>query len=143
VPRPPLAVSLATISRLPRYARLTAGLLRDPEVPKRSKVALTAGLAYLLSPIDLVPGLIPVIGQLDDVLAVLLGVRLALAALPERVRADHLLRAGLTADQLDADLNVARQMLTWAAGSVLRRSVGLVGGVAGRVVDRGLRGLRG
>jgi hypothetical protein len=59
------------------------------------------------------------------------------------VRADHLLRAGLTSDQLDADLNVARQMLTWAAGSVLRRSVGLVGGVAGRVVDRGLRGLRG
>lgn len=140
--RPPLAVSIATIARLPRYARLTAALLRDPEVPKRSKVALTAGLAYLVSPIDLVPGLVPVIGQLDDVLAVLLGIRVALAALPERVRTDHLVRVGLTADQLDADLNVARQMLTWAATSVVRRSAGVVGRLAARVLGSGARVVR-
>ena len=53
-------------------------LLGDPSVPRRSKVAIVALLAYLALPFDLVPDFIPVAGQLDDVLAVALVLRATL-----------------------------------------------------------------
>ena len=50
-------------------------LLADPEVPRRRKVALVVLVAYLASPIDLVPDFLPGIGQLDDALAIALVLR--------------------------------------------------------------------
>jgi uncharacterized membrane protein YkvA (DUF1232 family) len=51
---------------LPNLARLFHGLLRDPRVPARSKILVAIGLAWIASPIDLIPEFIPVIGPLDD-----------------------------------------------------------------------------
>jgi uncharacterized membrane protein YkvA (DUF1232 family) len=45
-------------------------LVRHPRVPRRHKLLLIALLAYLASPIDLVPDFIPVVGHLDDALLV-------------------------------------------------------------------------
>jgi uncharacterized membrane protein YkvA (DUF1232 family) len=45
-------------------------LLRDPRVPRRAKVAVLLLIPYLVSPIDLVPDFIPVLGQLDDAILV-------------------------------------------------------------------------
>ena len=60
-----------------------AGTSRRAERLSRSRqAALVAGAVYLVSPIDLVPGFIPVAGQLDDAVAVLLALRLALGGLP-------------------------------------------------------------
>jgi uncharacterized membrane protein YkvA (DUF1232 family) len=50
-------------------------LRRDPRVPRRAKVAVTLAGLWLLSPIDLVPEFLPVIGPLDDVLVVALALR--------------------------------------------------------------------
>jgi uncharacterized membrane protein YkvA (DUF1232 family) len=50
-------------------------LLRDPRVPRRSKLALGLLVPYLVSPIDLIPDFLPVIGQLDDALLVVLVLR--------------------------------------------------------------------
>ena len=50
-------------------------LLADPDVPRRRKVALVVLVAYLASPIDLVPDFLPGIGQLDDALAIALVLR--------------------------------------------------------------------
>jgi uncharacterized membrane protein YkvA (DUF1232 family) len=50
-------------------------LLAGPEVPRRRKAALVLLVAYLASPIDLVPDFLPGIGQLDDALAVALVLR--------------------------------------------------------------------
>ena len=49
---------------------LARGLLGDREVPARCKLALAALVAYLASPIDLVPDFLPVIGYADDVVVV-------------------------------------------------------------------------
>jgi len=58
-----------TLIRLvPRLARMLGSLLADPEVPWGAKVALGAVALYLVSPVDLVPDFIPVIGYLDDLL---------------------------------------------------------------------------
>jgi uncharacterized membrane protein YkvA (DUF1232 family) len=55
----------------------------DPRVPWYAKVAAIAVAAYALSPIDLIPDVIPVIGYLDDLVIVPLGILLAVKLVPE------------------------------------------------------------
>jgi uncharacterized membrane protein YkvA (DUF1232 family) len=65
---------------LPNLVKLVARLLADPRVPRRSKIALGAAAAYVMSPIDLIPEVIPVIGWADDLILLLM----ALDALIDR-----------------------------------------------------------
>ena len=64
-------------------------LLADDRIPRRRKLALVALLGYLASPIDLVPDFIPVAGQLDDVLAVVLVLRFVLRSADDDLLAEH------------------------------------------------------
>ena len=65
--RPTRSLATPAIRVIPDVVRMTRALLADPETPAITKVALTAMLLYLISPIDLIPDFIPVLGQLDDV----------------------------------------------------------------------------
>ncbi len=60
-------------------------LRRDPRVPRRARVAIALAGLWLLSPIDLVPEFLPVIGPLDDVLVVALALRYAARQIPREV----------------------------------------------------------
>ena len=53
---------------LPDLVRLLTRLVGDPVLPRAAKIALGAAAVYLLSPIDLVPDFIPVLGYVDDLL---------------------------------------------------------------------------
>jgi uncharacterized membrane protein YkvA (DUF1232 family) len=53
---------------LPDLIRLITRLVGDPVLPRAAKIALGAAAVYLLSPVDLVPDFIPLVGYLDDVL---------------------------------------------------------------------------
>ncbi|HEY1228677.1 MAG TPA: DUF1232 domain-containing protein, partial [Ramlibacter sp.] len=55
---------------------------QDPRVPWYAKAVAAAVAAYALSPIDLVPDFIPVIGYLDDLIVVPLGILLAVRLIP-------------------------------------------------------------
>lgn len=55
---------------IPDVIALCRGLMRDPRVPTGSKLLLGGALVWILSPIDLVPEFIPVLGPLDDVVVV-------------------------------------------------------------------------
>lgn len=60
--------SLAAVIRfIPNLAGLVGALYRDDRVPAQAKVALTALMAYLATPFDLIPDFIPLLGYLDDV----------------------------------------------------------------------------
>jgi uncharacterized membrane protein YkvA (DUF1232 family) len=59
---------------LPNMVKLLARLVRDPGVPRRAKLIAGVALAYTVSPIDLVPDFIPVIGVADDVLVAALAI---------------------------------------------------------------------
>lgn len=117
----------ALLGRLPRYARLAWRLGRDERLSRPRRAALLAGAAYLASPIDLVPGVIPVAGQLDDAAVVLLALRVALAGLPEPERAAALTDAELAEDDLRDDLRTIGATYGWLART------------GGRLAWRGLR----
>lgn len=51
---------------VPNLIKLVSRLLRDPRVPRRAKITLGLAAAYVVSPIDLIPDKLPVIGWVDD-----------------------------------------------------------------------------
>jgi uncharacterized membrane protein YkvA (DUF1232 family) len=72
---------------LPDLASLLRGLLRDSRVPRGSKVLVGIAMVWVISPIDLLPEFLPVIGPLDDVVVVALVLRhVVKRAGPEIVR---------------------------------------------------------
>jgi uncharacterized membrane protein YkvA (DUF1232 family) len=105
------------VGRLPLYLRLAKGLVADPQISKSRKVALGLGLAYAVSPFDLIPGIIPVLGQLDDLGALLLAVRTTLNGCTPEQAAEHLERAGLSASALDADIHTVQVAAVWLVAS--------------------------
>src|SRR6478609_2896823 len=62
---------------------------RDPRVPWYAKAVALAVAAYALSPIDLIPDFIPVVGYPDDLILVPLGILLAVQLIPPAVLAEH------------------------------------------------------
>ncbi|GAA5542278.1 YkvA family protein [Brucella sp. NBRC 113783] len=61
---------------------------RDPRTPFSAKLVAGAVAAYALSPIDLIPDFIPVLGYLDDLLIAPLGILIAIRLIPEPLMAD-------------------------------------------------------
>jgi uncharacterized membrane protein YkvA (DUF1232 family) len=56
----------ALLRALPAIIRTISGLAGDPVLPKAAKMALAAAVLYLVSPVDVIPDFIPVLGYLDD-----------------------------------------------------------------------------
>ena len=134
-PGSPLPRFWEAIKRLPRYARVAASLIADPEVPKRSKLMLGAGGLYLASPIDLVPGVIPVAGQLDDLYVLLRALRQALHSAPPEVAARHLHRVDLTMAHVEGDIRAIEETTIW----LVRKGISAGGRAASRGIDVGGR----
>jgi len=106
---------VGVVARIPRYLKLGWRLMQDPTVSGRGKAALGGGLAYAVSPIDPVPGFIPVVGQLDDLAILLISVRTALRSCPAEVAEVHLQEAGLSWETLERDLVTLRATTIWLA----------------------------
>jgi uncharacterized membrane protein YkvA (DUF1232 family) len=84
---------------------------RDPRVPKLAKLLSLVVAAYALSPIDLIPDFIPIIGYLDDLIIVPLGIALALRMIPSEVLEDLRRRA--------TERILARPRSLWGAGFII------------------------
>jgi uncharacterized membrane protein YkvA (DUF1232 family) len=78
---------LATL--LPNLVLLFRGLLHDPRVPRRSKMLLGFAIVWFLSPIDIVPEFIPVVGPLDDAFVAAFALRHIVRMAGREVIADH------------------------------------------------------
>ena len=84
---------------------------RDPRTPWYAKMAAAAVVAYLFSPIDLIPDPIPVIGHLDDLLLVPLGIVLAAKLVPHEVMEECRARAQAAA--------LEKKPTSWVAAAVV------------------------
>ncbi len=80
---------------------------RDPRVPWYAKGFILLVVAYAFSPIDLIPDFIPLLGYLDDLVLIPLGVWLALRMIPSEVMAENRAKA---AEQLGSGKPVFRSM---------------------------------
>ncbi|HZO29639.1 MAG TPA: YkvA family protein [Chloroflexota bacterium] len=131
---------VGVVARVPRYVKLGWLLMNDPTVSGTGKAALGGGLAYAISPIDPVPGFIPVLGQLDDLAVLLLAVRLALKSCPTEVADRHLLEAGLSFQTVERDLVTIRATAIWVTtrgtALALRAGKAMLSMAAGRLRDR-------
>ena len=85
-----LIVTLRTqAKRLKRELRALYGASRDARTPWYAKLVVGMVVAYALSPIDLIPDFIPVLGYLDDLILVPAGIKLAIRLIPAEVLAEH------------------------------------------------------
>lgn len=103
----------ATIRRMPAYLKLAWRLAKDPLLSRARRAAVIGAAGYLASPIDLVPGVIPVIGQLDDLAVALAALRIALAGLSPERRREHLDAVGLADQDLADDLRTVGATTAW------------------------------
>src|SRR3990172_5915565 len=71
---------MPVLRRLPAYSRLAWALVRDRRIKRRHRILLLGGIGYLLSPIDLIPGFIPLLGRLVTRAAFRTGRSLAVGA---------------------------------------------------------------
>lgn len=109
---------------LPNLVKLVGRLLKDPRVPRRAKITLGLAAAYVVSPIDLIPEIIPVIGWADDIILLMF----ALDSLIERAGAevvdDHWDGPGDLLSLVREVVGMSRSVLPKRLGSAIDRLYG-------------------
>lgn len=101
----------SVIGRLPAYSKLLFKLYKSREISKRHKLTLSMGIAYSLSPFDFIPGIIPVAGQLDNLLIMLRCLDKVLKAVNEETRDKFLSDEGITLEQIGEDIRLSNDTL--------------------------------
>lgn len=109
--RTPIEVVTEAALVVPNAGKLVVRLLRDPRVPFREKAFAGFVVAYVMSPVDVIPDVIPGIGHLDDVLLVALAVDRLVASV------DEVVVAGAWDGSEDA-LDLFRSFVAWGADLV-------------------------
>ena len=86
---------------------------RDPQAPMGARILAAVVAAYALSPIDLIPDFIPVLGYLDDLIVVPLGLLLVMRLMPDEVLANARVRADALLAKPRSLLAAAFFVLIW------------------------------
>ena len=107
--------------------------LKDPRAPWYARLVAGLVVAYAFSPIDLIPDFIPVLGYLDDLVIVPLGVALTLKLMPPAVLADARARAEAA--------TAPGKPVNWAAGAVIAAVWLLLAALLIALLVRRIRGL--
>lgn len=97
--------------QFPTYVRLVWGLARDVRTPVGLKILLGAAITYVVTPVDLIPDVVPILGHADDLTVLLLVLDVFISNAPAAVREEHLARARTGTATLDEDLAQLRSLL--------------------------------
>ena len=92
---------------------------RDPRVPWHAKALAILVAAYALSPIDLIPDFVPVLGYLDDVILVPVGIWLVVRLIPAHVMAEHRELAAAADDRPVSRTAAVVIVAIWIASAIL------------------------
>jgi len=77
------------VKAVPQIAKLAWRVVRDDRVPVWIRAGLVGTVAYLIMPFDLIPDWIPVLGEVDDLFVMTIGVRTLLRRVPEPILNEH------------------------------------------------------
>jgi uncharacterized membrane protein YkvA (DUF1232 family) len=114
------------VRSLKREVVTIALAVRDPRVPWYARAVGVCVVAYALSPIDLIPDFVPVLGLLDDLVLVPLGLLLVVRLIPADILAKH--RAAATA--------IAERPVSWAGAAVVIAIWALIAALLAALVAR-------
>jgi uncharacterized membrane protein YkvA (DUF1232 family) len=88
----PSKLSWRFLRHLPDFVRLYWRLLLDRRTPLLPKVVLLAAVAYVILPFDLIPDVIPIVGEVDDMVILLAACRLFILLCPDDLVREHVRR---------------------------------------------------
>jgi uncharacterized membrane protein YkvA (DUF1232 family) len=91
---------------------------RDPRVPWYAKALAVAVAGYALSPIDLIPDFIPIIGYLDDLVILPLGIWLVVALIPREITVEYRAKADEAGRRPVSRAGMMAIILLWIAGAL-------------------------
>jgi uncharacterized membrane protein YkvA (DUF1232 family) len=80
---------MSTVKELPNVLRLLGGLLTDRRVSNTDKLLVAGAIAYIVMPMDFIPDFIPFIGEIDDLLVLVLALQRLIANAGRNVIQDH------------------------------------------------------
>ncbi len=92
---------------------------RDPRVPWHAKALALVVAGYALSPIDLIPDVVPVVGYLDDALLVPLGILLVVRLIPSDIMAEHRAAAAAAQDRPVGRVAAVAIVCVWGVAAAL------------------------
>jgi len=125
-------------SRAPMYARLMLALIVDERTPGTRKALLAGAAGYLLIGRDLIPDDIPVLGQLDDLVVVVLAVDLFLDGVPEELLDEKLAELEIDRVAFDQDIARIRRLTPGPVRKTIRRIPELLGQATAAVQQSGV-----
>ena len=131
------------LKRVPKYLRLGWALAREPAIPTRYKTILYGAVLYQITPFHYLLTPIPVVGQVDIVVLLILGIRQAYEHCPPDIANHHFAKLGLKRNQLDRDMAVVLGLGDYTVTSTtsrvardLRFAGRLASGVSRRQISR-------
>lgn len=124
-------------ARVPTYGRLLLALLADERIPTSRKAVLGIAAGYLVSPIDIIPEAIPVLGALDDVAVVVIALDIFLEGVPRALLDEKLDQLGIDGRALDDDLARVRRTVPRPLRAVFKRVPAALDGVASLISRSG------
>jgi uncharacterized membrane protein YkvA (DUF1232 family) len=129
---------LPLAGKAPLYARLLWSLASDARVPASRKALLGLAGAYIVSPLDLVPEWIPLLGAVDDVAVMVLAIDVFLEGLPEGLVAEKLVALGIPPSELEDDLARVRRVVPRPVRALVARVPGVLDRLAERISESGI-----
>ena len=118
---------------LPNMVILLGRLLKDPRVPMAEKALFVGAIVYVISPIDLIPDVLPFIGQVDDIYVVTLVLMRLINRTNEDVVREHWSGGGDIIALIDSIASIAPTFLPKRVARVLESRVELA--PAGQVIN--------
>jgi uncharacterized membrane protein YkvA (DUF1232 family) len=112
---------LPIASRATTYGRLLIELILDARVPWSRKAVLGMAAAYVLSPIDVVPDRVPLVGRVDDIMVTILALDLFLEGVPRDLMIEKMYVLGIDGRELERDMETVRHLLPSPVRAVARR----------------------
>jgi uncharacterized membrane protein YkvA (DUF1232 family) len=113
------------IRQLPQYVRLLGGLITDPRVALLDKLLVFGAIAYIVTPIDLIPDFIPFFGEIDDVYVLVIALQRLISNAGRVVLLDHW--SGEPTDLADINLRGALAAAAFFLPKRIRRRLRVIG----------------
>ena len=106
---------------IPNLVKLVGRLLLDPRVPRRAKITLGLAAAYVVSPLDLIPDMLPVVGWADEVILIMFAVDSLIERAGPEVVEEHWDGPGDLLEMVREVVGLSRQILPKKFGSAVDR----------------------